>query len=79
MAAPITPLTSGLGPSFREEAMGENRGHVTEATQLMAGLGIMALDFKPKEPASPPHGDSNKQQSCPRVPGDNAEMSRELA
>lgn len=52
---------------------------MSQATQLTAGLGIRALDLKPKEFAFPPHGDSNKWQSLPRVAADNTEMSREQA
>lgn len=65
--APSIPLKYRLGVSFMEESTGDDKGHVTEATQLMAGLGTRALGFKPEEAAFPPHGDSNKRQSHPRA------------
>ena len=55
------------------------KGHATEATQLMAGLGIRALYSKPEEPAFPPHGDSNERQPGPPAPVDDAEVGREQA
>lgn len=45
----------------------------------MAGLGIRALDFKPKDPAFPLHGDSNKRQLHPQAPVHDAEVGREQA
>lgn len=64
MFAAIPHLELGLGPCFMEKAIEEDKGHVTEATQLMAGLEIRALDFKPREPALRPHGNSNKRPSA---------------
>lgn len=41
--APSIPLKHHLGPSFLEESIGDGKGRVTVATQLMAGLGTRAL------------------------------------